>query len=168
MDFSSLVLCELCHTEINTFWENFIFILRGWFIMIQLLSCLSFKISQHFTGIITLIYFRERKPKLNADRCDQKQLCHWLGFSVLTEGRLSATSPVESWSTVGLFCRPSTSAAHLLLGKTEASTINSRVSCVLFSTSHRKNQNDKTKTKPTKTPLPQTPKTLEKRGINTS
>lgn len=166
MDFPSLILCELCHTEITTFWENLIFLLRGWFVMISHLSCLSFKISHNFTGIITLIYFREWKPKLHADRSDQKPLFHWLGLSVLAEGRVSATSPVGSWSIAGRFCSPSTQATHLLLGKKEASTINSRVSCVLFSTSYRKKQN---KTKPTKITFPpkRPPKQLEKRRINT-
>lgn len=138
MDFSSLILSELCHTEITTFWENLICLLRRQFIIISHLSCLSFKISHHFTGVIILIYFREHEPKLHTDRSDQKPLFHWLHLSVLAEGRVSATSPVESWRIAGLFCRPSTQETHLLLGKTEASTIKSRASCVLISTSHRK------------------------------
>lgn len=110
------------------------------------LLCLSFKISHHFTGIITLIYFSEWEPKLHTDRSDQKPLLHWLG---LCASWRKSECHVSSWELK--YCRTVLQTKHTSnspsTGKTEASTINSRAPCVFFSKFRRKNQNNKTKTK---------------------
>lgn len=79
-----------------------------WFIIFSHLSCLSFKISHHFIGIITLIFNLEGEKCFTPTGLTRNHSLHQFSLSVPREGRVSATSPVESWSVAGLFCRPST------------------------------------------------------------
>lgn len=137
--------------------------MRRWFIMISHLSCLSFKISHHFTGIITLIYFREHKPKLHTDRSDQKPLFHWLNLSVLAEGRVSATSPVESWSIAGrVFLQTKHTSSSPSTRKNRCKY--HKFQSIVYSSLHpiEKNQNNKTKTEPNNTTPPPIPQTTRK------